>query len=157
MIKKIIRNALKMLWILPVKKDRVVFRSFQGASYSCNPKYISEYITKNRRDDFEQIWLFKDPKKYVFLRKKGIKVVPQKSIRAVYYLITAGFLIDNLGVQSYIPIRKSQTVINTWHGGGSYKKIYKEATKEHVDYLRQMWDSTTFFLSQAAPGFRPIT
>ncbi|MBR3171080.1 MAG: CDP-glycerol glycerophosphotransferase family protein [Lachnospiraceae bacterium] len=150
MIKSIIRNILKLLWILPVKKNRVVFRSFQGASYSCNPKYISEYITKNRGDEYEQIWLFKNPKKYTFLRKKGIKVIPQTSLRAVYYLITAGFLIDNLGVQSYIPLRKKQTVINTWHGGGSYKKIYKEATKEHVDYLQLMMNSTTYFISSCA-------
>lgn len=149
-MKELIRHILKLLWILPVKRNRVVFRSFQGASYSCNPKYISKYITKHCSDEFEQIWVFRNPKKYAYLRKKGVKVIPQKSLRAVYYLITAGFLIDNLGVQSYIPIRKTQTVINTWHGGGSYKKIYKDATKEHVDYLRLMMDATTYFISSCS-------
>ncbi len=149
-VKELLLNLLKVFWIFPVKKNRVVFRSNQGESYTCSPKYISKYISRNCDDEFEQIWLFNDPKKYAFLKRKGIRVVPQISLRAIYYLITAGFLIDNHGVQSYIPIRRKQTVINTWHGGGSYKKSYKDATSEHVAYVKHMMDTTTYFISSCA-------
>lgn len=146
-MKELLRNLLKILWIFPVKKNRVVFRSNQGEAYTCSPKYISKFIARNCAESFEQVWLFKHPEKYGYLKKQGIKVVPEMSFAAIFYLITAGFLIDNHGVQSYIPVRKKQTVINTWHGGGSYKKSYKDATDAHVSYVKHMMASTTYFIT----------
>lgn len=149
-MKELIRHLLKIFWLFPIKKNRVVLRSNQGEAYTCSPKYITEFILKYKRDKFELIWLFNDPGKYTFLRRRGIKVVPSVSLRAIYYLLTAGILVDNHGVQSFIPVRKKQTVINTWHGGGSYKMSYKDATKEHIAYVRRMMDTTTYFISSCA-------
>jgi CDP-glycerol glycerophosphotransferase len=37
--------------------------------------------------------------------------------------MTAGFVINNVGsVDACFPVRKSQTIVNTHHGGGAYKK-----------------------------------
>lgn len=71
----------------------------------------------------------------------------KKSVRGLVYIITAKFMIDNYGVQSYIPVRKEQVIINTWHGGGSYKKPYINHTKRHKKYIEKMERETTVFLS----------
>ena len=42
----------------PVKKGRVVFWSYDFKQYSCNPRYLSEYILENH-PDFEVIWAFR--------------------------------------------------------------------------------------------------
>ena len=39
-----LRSVLKVLSIGPFHKKRIVFFSYFGAQYSCNPKYISEYM-----------------------------------------------------------------------------------------------------------------
>lgn len=145
--RNIVDQLFKIFWLFPIKDNRIVFRSAQGTKYNCNPKYISEYIEKNYPGRFQIIWLFDHPEKYSFLRDRGILCVKQKSLAGIFYSITAKFLIDNHGVQSYIPIRAQQIVINTWHGGGSYKKSYAKHTKQHVEYVKKMNRETTLFLS----------
>lgn len=143
----IMEQILKVFWMLSIKKNRVVFRSAQGTKYNCNPKYICEYLLDYCPDKFEIGWVFDNPKEYEFLKQRGIKVFSQKSISGLIYIITSKFLIDNHGVQSYIPIRKKQVVINTWHGGGAYKKSYDNHSKRHIRYVEKMNKETTKFLS----------
>ena len=32
-------------FFIPVKKNRILFRAYEGRGYTCSPKYISEYIS----------------------------------------------------------------------------------------------------------------
>ena len=114
-MKKLLKNFLKIFWVIPVKKNRIVFRSSHGTKYNCNPKYISEYLQNNFKGKFEHVWIFdKDSiENHKYLEQFGIVVVNQKSLKGILYMITAKFLIDNHGLVSYIPIRKEQIVINT--------------------------------------------
>ena len=45
-ITKIVRKLLKLLYIFPVKCNRVLFYSFSGKDFSDSPKYISEVYRK---------------------------------------------------------------------------------------------------------------
>lgn len=143
----IVEKLLRIFWIFPIRANRIVFRSAQGTKYNCNPKYISEYIENNYPGKFQIVWLFDHPEKYSYLKNRGILCVKQKSLIGIFYSITAKILIDNHGVQSYIPIRTNQIVVNTWHGGGSYKKSYANHTKQHIQYVEKMNRETTLFLS----------
>lgn len=143
----IVEQILKVFWLFPIRANRIVFRSAQGTKYNCNPKYISEYFEKNYPGKFQIIWLFDNPENYSFLRERGILCVKQKTLAGIFYSITARILIDNHGVQSYIPIRAKQIVVNTWHGGGSYKKSYANHTRQHIQYVKKMNRETTIFLS----------
>ena len=149
MIKKILRQLLKVFWIIPIRKNRIVFRSTHGLKYNCNPKYICEYLQKNYPDEYELVWLFdkKALSSHAYLANNGIKVCNQKSLIGLFNVINAKIIIDNHGLMSYIPIRKNQVVINTWHGSGSYKKEYVNSTKEHKDYMHMMYETTTAFIS----------
>lgn len=69
-----LRSFLKLLSIGHFHKKRIVFFSYFGAQYSCNPKYISEYM-QERHPDFEIIWAFKSPQNFSYLHDKGIKTV----------------------------------------------------------------------------------
>ena len=52
-----------------------------------------------------------------------VKTVKPKSFSFFYQAMRSKMLIANSGGISYLPIRKKQIVINTWHGGGAYKKV----------------------------------
>lgn len=146
-MRKILQHLLKLFWLIPIKNNRVVFRSSQGTKYNCNPKYISEYLNKEYKKNFEIIWLFKNTNNYKYLKNDNVKICKDKSIRSLYYILTAKFIIDNHGIQSYMPIREKQEVINTWHGGGAYKKPLAQPKKNEIKYLNQMYKTTTKFLS----------
>ena len=73
----IIIYLLKIFWIIPIKKNRILFFSFGGKQYSDNPKYICEnldILVKNK----EIIWAFKENSLYYKSIKK-YKIVKYSS------------------------------------------------------------------------------
>lgn len=116
---------LKVFWIFPIHKNRVFFASYKGTQYSCNPKYISSYLEKEK--DLDLIWAL--PKKGI-IKSQKIKTVNLLSLKAMYYCLSAKIVIDNVGFFPYIPYRKEQFCINTWHGGGAYKKVDNHTLKK---------------------------
>jgi CDP-glycerol glycerophosphotransferase len=85
------------------------------------------------------VWCLDDekllPEKY-----KKIKTVSFFSIKYIYHAMTAEYIITNIGIEPFFPIRKSQIVINTWHGGGAYKSsdINRPVSKHRVWSIRIM-------------------
>lgn len=105
----------------PIQQKRIVFISHKGKQYSCNPMYICEELLKRYSGRFEIIWLFDEPDKFSYLREKGITVLNKKSKAAIKALVTAKTVVTNVDTFPYLPKRKGQLVLDTWHGGGSYK------------------------------------
>ena len=116
-----IEICLKILYIFPIHNNRILFSAYSGKQYSCNPKYISEYLEDNYKDKIEIIWAFNEPEK--FNLDKKIKKVKFKSLQFIYYALTAKVVVDNVESWSILPKRKGQFIINTWHGGGAYKGV----------------------------------
>ncbi len=119
----IMRIFVRILYIFPIKKNRIVINSYRGSQYSCNPKYISEYLVDNYPNRFEIIWAFNDLDKFSFLKKDGIKLVKYHSLRHIFFEATAKVSINNIGSYSYLPLRKKQFHINTCHGGAGCKTM----------------------------------
>lgn len=117
---KLLRIIIKVVYIFPIKENRLLFSSYLGETYSCNPKYLSEYIQKKYPNEYEIIWAFKDPNK--FSEIKEIKSIQYKSLKWMFYVATSKVIIGNNSAV-WIPRRKNQLVIDTWHGGGCYKKV----------------------------------
>lgn len=118
-----VRYILKLCWIFPVKKNKIVEYTYGGKQYSCSAKYITERILKERPEKYEIIWAFNDPSKFERVaNQEGFKTVKFKSIRFFWNAVTAGVFICNGLPTACIPFRKSQFVLSTWHGGGAYKK-----------------------------------
>lgn len=120
---RILSILVRVLYIFPIKKNRIILHSFNGKQYSCNPRAISEYISANYPGCYEIIWAFNEPEKFCFLEKEGIKIVNYHSFKRVFYEATSSISINNCGSYSWIPLRKGQFHINTWHAGGAYKKL----------------------------------
>ena len=114
-----LRSFLKLLSIGHFHKKRIVFFSYFGAQYSCNPKYISEYM-QERHPDFEIIWAFKSPQNFSYLHDKGIKTVKYLHPYFLHVCLTSKFIVTNSEIPAWFPIMKRQVYINTWHGGGAY-------------------------------------
>ena len=109
-----------------IKKNRIIFTGLTGGTtyeYSGNPMYLCEYILKNEPGKYEIIWAVSDPEKYRFLEQKGIRLTRHFSLESFQWLLTAKVIVSNGSYAPWFPFRRQQYFINTWHGGGAYKKI----------------------------------
>lgn len=116
-----IRTLMRVFCLFPIKRNRILFESYKGRSYSCNPKYLCEYLMKNTPGRYEMIWVLNEPERVDL--PGYIKKVKKKSIENFYYHMTSRFIVVNMTDDVFIPKRKNQIVINTWHAGGAYKKV----------------------------------
>lgn len=107
---------------IKVAPNRFLFMSYAGKQYSCNPRAISEFIENYQISNSEIIWVISQENSSL-LNGHNVKTVQPRNLKFYYYHWTAQFIITNGITFKEIPIRKNQRVINTWHGGGAYKKI----------------------------------
>lgn len=117
----LVATLLKVLWIIPVDKNKIVFDSFGGKQYSDNPKYICEQICKNYPKKI--MWVFINPEAFSYLKNSGYQLIKRNTFNYYYHMMTAGTIITNNHILSYIPIRKKQILLNTWHGGSPLKTV----------------------------------
>ena len=121
-VRLVISWILRILYIFPIKSNRIFFQSYEKAvGYCCNPKYICEFLKKNYPDQFELVWVFAEPEKFQNIEK--IKKLKLYSIKAIIYQLTSKVIVINVTPPSFIPKRKGQYLIETWHGGGAYKRV----------------------------------
>ena len=119
----ILKLFMILLHVFPVKNNRIIFNSYSGRQYACNPKYISMYLNEKYTGKYELIWAIRNASSYKWLTEEGIKVVEYYSLKRLFYEATAKVSINNVGSFSWMPNTKNQLRINTWHGGGCYKKV----------------------------------
>jgi CDP-glycerol glycerophosphotransferase len=147
-LKFLLRIFFRLFYFFPVVDNRIVFISYSGKQYSCNPRYIYEYLYKKYVDKFQCIWIL----------KKGVKpnnadhciVIRPNTIVYFFYILTSRIIISNLPMAASIPLRKRQIFISTWHGGGAYKKvgnIYGIADKIYNKTLKITYGQTSLFIS----------
>ena len=110
------------LRLLPVKRERVMIHNDLTGKYAGNPKAVTEDLLVTYPGQFDIVVSVRDPERYGTLRVRGMKVVRSNSPSYFFYSMTASVFVTDSGGFSYLPLRRRQYVINTWHGGGSYKK-----------------------------------
>ncbi|EOT1755602.1 MULTISPECIES: CDP-glycerol glycerophosphotransferase family protein [Citrobacter] len=134
-----------------MNSKKIIFMSYSGLQYSCNPKYISDYIKDNYKD-YELIWVFQEPEKHLLDPK--FKKVKYLSLRYFYAVVTSQFCISNTGFNRFFFIRKSQRFVQTWHGGGAYKRRSLNQDKncfqklldiQHDDMITDFISSSEYF------------
>lgn len=145
---KIVKKLINIMYIIPLNKRNIIFTSYHGEGYSCSPKYISQYLYENKLN-YNIIWAFKEPTKFDDILPKEIKKVRYKSFKYIYYTMTAGVRVNNAEEWIILPRRKGQLVINTWHGGGVYKKVGFDANYVKNTYLNNTdyYNVSNLFLS----------
>lgn len=106
--------------IIPVKENRILFYSYSGKDCSDSPRCIAEHL-RQVNPDIEIIWAVKGGRKKIKEQIDG-QVIEYNSLAHIYYGTTAKVIVTNTGPYKAIKYRNSQVIINTWHGGGAYKK-----------------------------------
>jgi len=141
-VKKIVKNILKVIHIFPIDDKKIFLMSFNGTAVGFDSKAIYEYA-KDKKMDYKFFWGTSKN----FQRKLSlgdVKFVELKSLRGLYEMMTARTIIYNINAPSYIPFRKKQILINTWHGLG-----IKNAGKNIENFSKEQFNLTTCFLSHA--------
>lgn len=146
------RIVLRVFYIFPIKKNRITFISMAGKQYSCNPRYITEYLLKNQTGKYEIIWSIRDPA--IMGNIPGVKVVKYRSLKHYYYKLTSKVSVCNTHWGNELPSRKPQLEIYTGHGGGGgTKKGAKDDKTIHdnkAHYIGYMLDSKRYTLMMAS-------
>lgn len=107
-----------------IKRNKILFMSYYGGQYGCNPKYLSQYVVAHY-PDYDVVWAFVHPKQYRDI--SGIRVVKYLSIRYFYELCTCKVLVTNYRMTLLYRKRKGQCYIQTWHSSLRLKMIEKDA------------------------------
>ena len=122
--------------LLPVKKGKIVFRSF-SKSYGCNPKYIAQEVLKQKLP-YEIVFIAKKGQEKSF--PKGINVVTSK-IKEYFALSTANVIVANSRIGNYFlkgfKKKKNQLYIQTWHGSLGIKKMEADCDNLSAKYVQE--------------------
>lgn len=128
------------LRIIPVKRNKLVFTSFEGdGGYCCNPRYIAEELLK-RNEIYEIIWLVNNINKEF---PKGIRKVKNTFWNRAYQLVTARVWVDNSRKAYGTAKRKNQLYIQTWHAALGFKPVGKFRGKKFpkIAHIVSAYDS----------------
>jgi CDP-glycerol glycerophosphotransferase len=156
MIKKIF---YRLLCLLPIKKNKIIFWGYYGAQYGCSPKYISEYIVANE-PSFDVVWGTLNPSA---IKDENVRKVKFASLRFWYEFATAKFIVTNYRFGMDMKTRSSQVYIQTWHSSLRLKKIEKDAASylpenyvcqaqrdsKYIDYLISGCEESTRIFKQS--------
>lgn len=152
-IKKLVTRALLFpLRLLPTNSSRVTLINDLSYNYSGNMKVIDQWLEENGSATLDIRFAVNNPDECAQLHPNLTKTSFVKFNSLSYFLavMTSRVCVTNSGGLSYIPLRSSQFVINTWHGGGAYKKCgihcYEDTSLFRKD-LKLSADQYDVFLS----------
>lgn len=138
---KIIRCILFLFPSFFIKKNKVLFVSYSGAKFTCNPATIyKKLINSNKKYECIIVKNNNDDK-----NTKSI-TVKYKNIKFYYQYMTSKILITNDAFPLFLPKLKKQVLINTWHGGGAYKKV-DPITEQQVQEYNLLYRDIDYFIS----------
>lgn len=140
-----------------IKNNKILFWSDLGKRYSCNPRYLSEYIADHYHDEYEIVWMFDSQIEIPDEFPKNIRIVRCFSKDFLYELATAGFIVCNCRIPLFFRFqkRKGQVYIQTWHSSLRIKSIEKDADKDLSDaYIKNaIFDSSQIDYLLSGSGF----
>jgi CDP-glycerol glycerophosphotransferase len=87
--------------------------------------------------------------------------VPYMSLKCIFYLLTSKIIISNQGFSAWIPFRKNQVLIDTWHGGGAYKKVgirdSEKGKRPYLQFIVKKIGKRTDFILSSCKKFTDVT
>lgn len=113
-----------IFYVFPIDRNKIMFLSYDGKQYSDSPKCISDYY-KHNNPELKQVWAFKKDfsKKNMGGKNRDIIICKKKTARFLYHLFTSKEIVINDFLSTAFKLRKGQILLNTWHGGGTFKTI----------------------------------
>ncbi len=102
-----------------IEDNIILYESYHGGSFSCNPYAIFQAIYKDERfSNYRHIWVINDKKQIPQELRKDTHIVFVKRNCDLYmrYLAKAKYLINNVTFPEYFIRKEGQLYLNTWHG-----------------------------------------
>ncbi len=125
--------------ITPIKRGRVVCWAYNFQQYSCNPRYLTEYLLKHN-PEFEIYWVFRKSVNTSEL-PEGVRSVRFRTWEYLRLMASAEFLLTNARTDPwriYWHKRKGQKYAMLWHAGVALKRIEADAAdKLSFSYLQR--------------------
>lgn len=147
-IKKIVLKVLlHIFWVFPVEKGKITLLNELSYTYGDSMKYFDIYLYKKRKGKYKIVFPIK--KGSIRPKYRDDIVVGPMTVKYFKEVLTSEVIVTNAGGVSYLPKRKGQKILSTWHGGGPYKKT-------STDVYNNLWyrlqakmnsDNTDFILS----------
>ena len=135
--KSLLRNMLQIIK-LPVQKNKVLFYSgLRG--YTCNPKYVCEYLRENYKGDYKLYWIGKSNEAV-----SDVIFISSNPLSLFYHLATSKVFVT-CGENTICPKDKRRLIVCTWHG-----VPYKTAgydTKDALTHKDASHSSVDLFIS----------
>lgn len=136
------------------EKNLILLESYLGTRLDCNPKAMYDYLRKRNPNTFRFVWVAQNPDEYQELAAcPDTRIVGYRSREHWKYACVASVLITNSPRSNELPDRSDQLQIQTWHGGGCYKKV---GTALHRNMpitrfiTRSQFERYDFFISSSA-------
>ncbi|QHA93640.1 CDP-glycerol glycerophosphotransferase family protein [Bacillus sp. N1-1] len=98
--------------VLPINNKVIVFQSFHGKSYSCNPKAIYEELVDSKKN-YKSVWVINNLNTEI--PGNPIKVRPH-SLKYYYYMAVGKFFVNNGNFPDFYEKRNGAVHLQTWHG-----------------------------------------
>lgn len=124
---KFVRQVFRIIFAPFPLQDQVFFLNFSGKCYADNPKYISLKLHE-LYPQYKQVWA-RYPG-YHFETPDYIKVVNWGSFKMMHEMATSKVLVSSHWLRLWMPKKKNQYYIQTWHGGLGFKKIEEDIANE---------------------------
>ncbi|MBE3644006.1 CDP-glycerol glycerophosphotransferase family protein [Bacillus anthracis] len=141
---------------IPYWKKYIVFESYLGRQYSCNPKAIYEYLAK-QNTSFHMVWSV--DKRYVDqFEAHGIPYVKRLSLPWFFCMAKASYWVTNSRMPLWMEKPGHTSYVQTWHGtplkklAQDMEEVYMAETttkkyKNNFYYESRKWD---YLLSPSA-------
>ncbi len=112
--KTLYKMVFRMVGMLPADQNLIVFESFLGKQYSCNPRAIYEYLKENK-PGYKMYWSI-DPRFKSAFAEKDIETVDRFSLKWLFLMARARYWVSNSRLPLWIPKPKHTVYLQTWHG-----------------------------------------
>lgn len=121
---RVLNTYVKKKWYISISKKhnidnhKVLFETFMGRQYGCNPRAIYEYmISDDRFKNYKFVWAFENPDdKKSFTELERAETVKYKSKDYYRAYASAKYIITNSNIDYHIVKKKGQVFMQTWHG-----------------------------------------
>lgn len=145
-------------YIIPVDPKLVLFESGIGKQFADSPRMIYEKIV-NKELDYKKVWVYN--KNYRF-NDEQTKKIKRLSPAYYYYLLRAGYWVNNQNFPTYIKKPSKTLYLQTWHGTPLKKMLHdiENIQGRSDDYLERVssaikqWDYLISPSSYASDKFR---
>ncbi|MEC2181877.1 CDP-glycerol glycerophosphotransferase family protein [Bacillus spizizenii] len=113
---KIYSILFSVIGTLPKNKRMIIFESYLGKQFSCNPRAIYEYLQQNNsKYGFDMVWSIDRKYEHEFNRQ-GLKYSNRFTLSWLWKMATAKYWVTNSRLPLWLPKPKKTIYIQTWHG-----------------------------------------